>query len=46
MKQTSTNQPIVPIGYTGRNFNSWQKHIQKQIDVIKQTNVSQKINWK
>jgi hypothetical protein len=43
MKQTSTNQPIVPIGYTGRNFNSWQKYLQQQLDKVNKTTVSQKI---
>jgi hypothetical protein len=43
MKQTFTQQPIVPTGYTGRNFNSWQKYLQKQIDKIKNTNVTKRI---
>lgn len=39
----STQKPIIPKGYTGRNFNAWQKHLQKQIDRIKNTNVSAKL---
>lgn len=34
MKQTFTQQPIIPTGYTGRNFNNWQKYLQKQLDKI------------
>lgn len=34
MKRTFTNQPVVPAGYTGRDYNNWQKHLQKQIDKI------------
>lgn len=43
MKQVFTQQPVIPAGYTGRNFNAWQKHLQKQIDRIKKTNVSKKM---
>ena len=43
MKQTFTQQPIIPIGYTGRNFNNWQKYLQKQIDKIKKTNVNKRM---
>ena len=32
MKRTFTSQPIVPTGYTGRDYNNWQKYLQKQID--------------
>ena len=43
MKRTFTQQPIIPMGYTGQNFNSWQKYLQKQIDKIKKTNVNQRM---
>ncbi len=32
MKQTFTQQPIIPNGYTGRDFNNWQKYLQKQLE--------------
>jgi hypothetical protein len=31
MKRTFTQQPIVPTGYTGRDFNNWQKYLHEQI---------------
>ena len=34
MKRTFTHQPIVPMGYTGRDFNNWQKYLHKQIEKI------------
>jgi hypothetical protein len=34
MKRTFTLQPIVPTGYTGRDYNNWQKYLQKQIDKL------------
>ena len=43
MKRTYTTQPVIPQGYTGKNFNLWQKHLQKQLDKIKGTNVSEKM---
>jgi len=45
MKQTFTQQPTIPTGYTGRDFNSWQKYLQKQIDKIKRTNVNERMLW-
>ena len=33
-QQTLTQQPIIPPGYTGRDFNSWQKYLQKQLEKI------------
>jgi hypothetical protein len=41
--KTSTQKTVIPHGYTGRNFNYWQKHLQKEIDKIKNTNVSAKL---
>jgi len=41
--KTSTQKPVIPNGWTGRNFNLWQKHIQKKLDKIKNTNVSEKL---
>lgn len=41
--RTSTQKTVIPVGYNGRNFNAWQKHLQKQIDRIKNTNVSAKL---
>lgn len=43
MKPTFTQQPIIPTGYTGRNFNNWQLYLQKQIDKIKRTNVKERM---
>jgi hypothetical protein len=43
MKQTFTQQPIIPVGYTGRDFNNWQKYLQAQIDKIKRTNVTKRM---
>lgn len=34
MRRTFTQQPVIPTGYTGRNFNSWQKYLQTQIEKI------------
>lgn len=34
MKRTFTAKPIVPTGYTGRDYNNWQKYLQKQIDKL------------
>lgn len=31
MKRTSTNQPVVPKGYTGSDYNTWMKYVSKQI---------------
>lgn len=37
MKRTSTQQPVIPQGYTGdmRHFNQWQSYLLKQMDKIK-----------
>lgn len=43
MKQVFTQQPVIPAGYTGRDFNRWQKYLQAQIDKIKRTNVAKKM---
>lgn len=32
MKRTFTQQPVIPEGYTGKNFNSWSKYIHKQLE--------------
>jgi hypothetical protein len=42
MKRTFTHQPIVPTGYTGRDFNSWQKYLQEQIDKMTRPNIYKK----
>jgi len=34
MKRTFTHQPIVPHGYTGRDFNNWQKYLHEQLDKL------------
>lgn len=34
MRRTFTVAPVIPRGYTGRNFNSWQKYLQAQIEKI------------
>lgn len=36
MKRTFTSQPVVPKGYTGRDYNNWIKYLQKQIDKLNQ----------
>lgn len=41
--RTSTQKTVIPTGWTGRDFNSWQAYLQKQIDRIKNTNVSAKL---
>lgn len=30
MKQTLTHPPIIPDGYDKHDFNSWQKHLEKE----------------
>lgn len=42
MKRTFTQQPTIPIGYTGRDFKSWQKYLQDQIDKIKNIKLGRK----
>jgi hypothetical protein len=44
MKRTFTQQPIIPSGYTGRNFNNWQKYLQKQIEKITRPNMNKR-DW-
>lgn len=39
----STQKTVVPNGYTGKSFNTWQIHLQKQLDKIKKTSVSAKL---
>jgi hypothetical protein len=34
MKRTFTQQPVIPQGYTGRDFNNWQKYLHAQLDRI------------
>ena len=34
MKRTFTHQPIIPQGYTGRDFNNWQKYLHEQLDKL------------
>jgi hypothetical protein len=34
MKRTFTQQPVIPAGYTGRDFNNWQKYLHTQIDKV------------
>lgn len=34
MKRTFTHQPVIPAGYTGRDFNNWQKYLHTQIDKV------------
>lgn len=44
-KQLQTISPVIPKGYTGKlsDFNMWQLKIQKEIDRIKKTNVSERM---
>jgi len=41
--KTSTQAPIIPQGYTGRNFNDWQLKIQEALDKIKGTDVAKRL---
>lgn len=34
MKNTSTIAPVIPIGYTGKDYNKWINYIYKQIAKI------------
>lgn len=34
MRKTSTQQPIVPPGWTGRDYNNWHKYLKSQLDRI------------
>ena len=40
MKQKFTQQPTVPTGYTGRDFDSWQKYLQEQIEKIRKMKIA------
>lgn len=39
----SIKSSVYPKGYSGKSFNQWQAYLQKQIDRIKNTNVSAKL---
>lgn len=41
-KTKSIQKTVTPIGYTGRSFNIWQRHITRQIDKIKGTDLATK----
>lgn len=43
MKHVSIRSTFTPRGYTGRHFNNWQAQLQKSIDKVRKTNVSEKI---
>lgn len=43
MKRTSTQRPVVPIGYTGQNFNLWIRYINREIDKLKGTDTARRI---
>lgn len=43
MKRTSTQQPVIPQGYTGRNFNLWIRYVQREIDKVRGTSVAERI---
>lgn len=34
MKRTFTSKPVIPAGYTGRDYNNWQNYLQKQLDKL------------
>jgi len=34
MKRTATHPPVVPKGYTGRDFNNWQRYLQGEISLV------------
>lgn len=38
MKRTHTQRPVIPKGWTGKNFNNWAKYIHAQVSkkIIKQ----------
>jgi len=44
MKRTYTHQPVIPKGYTGRSFNTWQKYLHTQLDKINGTTVVKKLS--
>lgn len=41
--RTSTHKPVIPNGYTGRDFNNWIKYLKSQIDNINKPSVSAKL---
>lgn len=41
--KTSTQNTVIPKGWTGDDFNKWQKYLQRQIDQIKNTSVALKL---
>jgi hypothetical protein len=41
-KYRAIKHTVVPIGYSGNNFNLWQRYIQRQLDKIRNTNASNK----
>lgn len=34
MKNISTTAPVIPVGYTGKNYNKWINYIYRQIAKI------------
>lgn len=46
MNKPFTQQPVIPKGWTGKlkDFNSWQKSLQTNIDKVRNTNIAQKLS--
>jgi len=44
MKQTFTQQPTIPTGYTGRDYASWQKYLQEQIEKARKARFARNFN--